>query len=128
VTIVQRSLQAQGYAFASAVNAAYAAANKLLRSGLIDDVEGDDLERRIGSIESEVFTILSASHADDAAINAAIAAIREQQAKVESITNRIQSRLEGRASPAFWWGVGAVALGLGAVFVWLNLSKRRKAV
>ena len=122
-------LRAQASEFSRAVDAAYAAVDNLLRSGLIDVAEGDDLTGQIGPAEAEGYVILDAPHADDAAIDAAIVALGEQQAKIESITqyatSLIRSRVEGRVSRTFWWSVGAVAIGLGAAFAWLAISKRK---
>ena len=58
-----------------------------------------------------------------------VEALAQQQAKIEEITllaaNLLRSRVEGRTSSTFWWNVGAVALGLGAAFAWLAISKRK---
>jgi hypothetical protein len=122
-------LRAQASEFSVAVDAAYAAVSNLLNGGLIDADEGEDLRGQIGPLEAEGYTIIDAAHADDAAIEAAIASLAQQQAKIEEITllaaNLLRSRVEGRTSSTFWWNVGAVALGLGAAFAWLAISKRK---
>ena len=116
--------------FGLAAELALAALRKLIEEGLLDADEADEYQSRISEAQAAAQDVSDTFPADDATAEAAALRIAEQQAKLEYIIdelNALATTLPGRRTRRrILWGVGAVAIGLGAAFVWLKFFKRRK--